>query len=248
MSKLMGKYAVVTGGAQGIGKGAVTRLLADGVEKIALVDLNLEAAQATAKELDPTGERAFAFKCNVANPADVQRCFDEIRAAFPKIDILVNSAGIVRDKSIIKMPVEDWELVLAVDLSSLIYCCQQVLPGMIQQEYGKIVNISSMGYGGAFGQSNYAAAKYGVIGLSRVIAKEYAKYNITANAICPAAVDTDMIKTVPADMLAVKMAAFPRNRPCAVEEMASVISFLSCDDSSFVNGERIIVTDGRFCV
>lgn len=248
MSNFTGKFAVVTGAAQGIGAGAAKRLLADGIEKIALVDLNLDAASATAKELDPTGQRAFAFKCNVANPEDVQRCFDEIRAAFPKIDILVNSAGIVRDRTIINLPVEDWELVLAVDLSSLVYCCQQVLPGMIQQEYGKIVNISSMGYGGAFGQSNYAAAKHGVLGLSRVMAKEYAKYNITTNAVCPAAVDTDMIKTVPADKLAVKMQAFPRNRPCSVEEMASVIAFLSSDDSSFVNGERVIVTDGRMCV
>lgn len=248
MSNLTGKIAVVTGAAKGIGEGAVKRFLDDGIEKVALVDMNLEAAEQTAKKLDPTGERAFAFKCNVADPADVKRCFDEIKAAFGRIDILVNSAGIVRDRTIINLPVEDWELVLAVDLSSLLYCCQQVLPGMIEQEYGKIVNISSMGYGGAFGQSNYAAAKYGVLTLSRVIAKEYAKYNITANAVCPAAVDTDMIKTVPADKLAVKMAKFPRNRPCKVEEMASVIAFLASDDSSFVNGERIIVTDGRMCV
>lgn len=248
MSNFTGKFAVVTGAAKGIGAGAVKRYLDDGIEAIALVDMNLEAAEATARELDPTGTRAFAFKCNVANHSDVVRCFDEIKAKFGRIDILVNSAGIVRDKTIINMPVEDWELVLAVDLTSLIYCCQQVLPGMIQQEYGKIVNISSMGFGGAFGQSNYAAAKYGVIGLCRVIAKEYAKYNITANAVCPAAVDTDMIKTVPPDLLKVKMAAFPRNRPCKVEEMASVIAFLSSDDSSFVNGERVIVTDGRMCV
>ena len=248
MSNFTGKFAVVTGAAKGIGEGAVKRFLEDGIEKVALVDMNLEAAQATAKALDPTGERAFAFKCNVADPADVTRCFGEIKAQFGRVDILVNSAGIVRDKTIINMPVEDWELVLAVDLSSLVYCCQAVLPGMVEQEYGKIVNISSMGYGGAFGQGNYAAAKYGVLTLSRVIAKEYAKYNITANAVCPAAVDTDMIKTVPADKLAVKMAAFPRNRPCKVEEMASVIAFLSSDDSSFVNGERIIVTDGRMCV
>jgi len=248
MRNFNGKIAVVTGAAQGIGAGAVKRYLEDGIEKVALVDLNLEAAKATAAELDPTGTRAFAFKCNVANPDDVKRCFDEILAAFGRIDILVNSAGIVRDRTIINMPVEDWNLVLDVDLSSLVYCCQQVLPGMIAQQYGKIVNISSMGAGGAFGQSNYAAAKHGVIGLSRVIAKEYAQYNITANAVCPAAVDTDMIKTVPEDKLKVKMAAFPRKRPCSVEEMASVIAFLSTDDSSFVNGERVIVTDGRLCV
>lgn len=248
MSNFNGKYAIVTGAAKGIGEGAVKRFLDDGITGVALVDMNLEAAQATAKALDPAGERAFAFKCNVADPEDVKRCFAEIKAKFGRIDILVNSAGIVRDRTIINLPVEDWELVLAVDLSSLVYCCQQVLPGMIEQEYGKIVNISSMGYGGAFGQGNYAAAKYGVLGLSRVIAKEYAKYNITANAVCPAAVDTDMIKTVPADKLAVKMAKFPRNRPCKVEEMASVIAFLASDDSSFVNGERVIVTDGRMCV
>ena len=248
MSNFNGKYAIVTGAAKGIGEGAVKRFLDDGITGVALVDMNLEAAQATAKALDPTGERAFAFKCNVADPEDVKRCFAEIKEKFGRIDILVNSAGIVRDRTIINLPVEDWELVLAVDLSSLVYCCQQVLPGMIEQEYGKIINISSMGYGGAFGQGNYAAAKYGVLGLSRVIAKEYAKYNITANAVCPAAVDTDMIKTVPADLLAVKMAKFPRNRPCKVEEMASVIAFLASDDSSFVNGERVIVTDGRMCV
>ena len=248
MSNLTGKIAVVTGAAKGIGEGAVRRFLEDGIGKVALVDMNVEAAEATASKMDPSGQRAFAFRCNVADPADVTRCFNEITEKFGRIDILVNSAGIVRDRTIINLPVEDWELVLAVDLSSLVYCCQAVLPGMIRQEYGKIINISSMGYGGAFGQGNYAAAKYGVLSLSRVIAKEYAKYNITANAVCPAAVDTDMIKTVPPELLKQKMAKFPRNRPCKVEEMASVIAFLASDDSSFVNGERVIVTDGRMCV
>lgn len=248
MSNLTGKIAVVTGAAKGIGEGAVRRFLEDGIGKVALVDMNVEAAEATARKMDPSGQRAFAFRCNVADPADVTRCFNEITEKFGRIDILVNSAGIVRDRTIINLPVEDWELVLAVDLSSLVYCCQAVLPGMIRQEYGKIINISSMGYGGAFGQGNYAAAKYGVLSLSRVIAKEYAKYNITANAVCPAAVDTDMIKTVPPELLKQKMAKFPRNRPCKVEEMASVIAFLASDDSSFVNGERVIVTDGRMCV
>jgi len=248
MSNFNGKFAVVTGAAKGIGAGVVKRYLDDGIEAVALVDMNLEAAVATAKELDPTGKRAFAFQCNVANPDDVARCFGEINAKFGRVDILVNSAGIVRDKTIINLPVEDWRLVLDVDLSSLIYCSQQVLPGMIEREYGKIVHLSSMGYGGAHGQSNYAAAKHGVLGLTRVMAKEYAKYNITTNCVCPAAVDTDMIKTVKPELLKIKMAKFPRNRPCKVEEMASVIAFLSCDDSSFVNGERTIVTDGRMCV
>jgi 3-oxoacyl-[acyl-carrier protein] reductase len=145
------------------------------------------------------------------------------------------------------MPVEDWELVLAVDLSSLIYCSQAVLPGMMERRYGKIVHLSSMGFGGAHGQSNYAAAKHGVVGLSRVMAKEYAPYDINTNCICPAAVATDMILDVEPELLKQKMAMFPRKRPCSVEEMASVIAFLSSDDCGFINGERVIVTDGRMC-
>jgi len=248
MGKLSGKFAVVTGAAQGIGAGVVKRFLEDGVDAVALVDLNLEAAQATARELDPEGLRAFAFKCNVASPADVERCFAEIIEKFGRVDILVNNAGIIRDRTIIKMPVEDWELVLKIDLSALFYCCKQVLPGMIQRQYGKIVNISSMGFMGSHGQSNYAAAKHGVVSFSRVMAKEYAQYNITTNAVCPAAVATDMITAVEPELLKKKMAAFPRNRPAEVSELAAVVSFLASDDSSFVNGERMIVTDGRMCL
>ena len=248
MGKLSGKIAVVTGAAQGIGAGVVKRFLEDGVDAVALVDLNLEAAQATARELDPTGERAVAYKCNVAMAEDVERCFGEILERFGRVDILVNNAGIIRDRTIIKMPVEDWELVLKIDLSALFYCCKQVLPGMIQRQYGKIVNMSSMGFMGSHGQANYAAAKHGVVSLSRVLAKEYAQYNITANAVCPAAVATDMITAVEPELLKKKMAAFPRCRPAEVAELAAVVSFLASDDSSFVNGERVIVTDGRMCL
>ena len=244
---LKGKYAVVTGAAKGIGACAVKRFLEEGVAAVALVDLNLEAAQATARELDPTGERAFAFNCNVANFNDTTRCFNEIKEKFGRIDILVNNAGITRDKTMLKMDVSDWHAVLAVDLTSLFYCCKQVLPGMMEQQYGKIINMSSMGFGGAHGQGNYAAAKYGVLGLTRVLAKEYAKYNITANAICPAAVATDMLNDMVPEVLAERLKQFPRNRAAKPEEIASVITFLAGDDSSFVNGEKIIVTDGRMC-
>ena len=248
MYNFTGKTCVVTGAAQGIGKAAAKRFLDDGIEKIALIDLNLEAAEAAAKELDPTGKRAFAYRCNVAKYDDVTAVFAEIEAAFGKIDILVNNAGIIRDRTIIKMPVEDWQAVLAVDLSSCFYCCKAVLPGMVERQYGKIVTMSSMGFGGSHGQSNYAAAKYGVIGMSRCIAKEYGQYNITANCVCPAAVATDMILAVEPELLKKKMAAFPRGRAATVEELAAVIAFQASDDASFVNGERTIVTDGRLCV
>lgn len=247
MNQLIGKYAVVTGAAQGIGAAAVKRFLDEGVAGVALVDLNLEAAQATAAQLDPTGKRAIAFKCNVANYQDVEKCFGDIIKTFGQVDILVNNAGIIRDRTIIKMPVEDWHAVLAVDLTSAFYCCKQVLPGMIERKYGKIINMSSYGYVGSHGQSNYAAAKHGILGLTRVLAKEYAQYNITSNAICPTAVATEMITAVEPELLKQKMAAFPRNRAASVEELAGVICFLAGDDSGFVNGEKVIVTDGRLC-
>lgn len=247
MNQLSGKYAVVTGAAKGIGAAAVKRFLEEDIAGVALLDMDLEGARATAKELDPTGKRAIAFSCNVANYEDVERCFGEVIKTFGQVDILVNNAGIIRDRSIIKMPVEDWHAVLAVDLSSVFYCCKQVLPGMIERKYGKIINMSSYGYVGSHGQSNYAAAKHGILGMTRALAKEYAQYNITSNAVCPAAVATEMITSVEPELLKKKMAAFPRNRAASVEELASVICFLASDDSAFVNGEKVIVTDGRLC-
>lgn len=247
MNMLNGKYAVVTGAAKGIGASIVERFLEEGVAGVALVDMNLEAAQETAKRLDPTGARAFAFRCNVANYENTTDCFREITKQFGRIDILVNNAGIIRDKTMIKMSVEDWKAVLAVDLTSAFYCSKQVLPGMIEREYGKIVNMSSLGYYGAHGQSNYAAAKHGILGFTRVLAKEYAKYNITANAVCPAAVATEMLNDMVPEVLAQRLKLFPRNRAAEPSEVAAVVTYLSSDDSSFVNGEKIIVTDGRLC-
>ena len=247
MNMLNGKYAVVTGAAKGIGASIVERFLEEGVAGVALVDLDLDAAKATAARLDPTETRAFAFRCNVANFEDCTRCFDEINKQFGRVDILVNNAGIIRDKTMLKMPVEDWKAVLAVDLTSLFYCSKQVLPGMIERQYGKIVNMSSLGYIGAHGQGNYAAAKHGVLGFTRVLAKEYAKYNITANAVCPGAVATEMITGMAPELLAQKLKLFPRNRAAETSEIAGVVTYLASDDSSFVNGEKIIVTDGRFC-
>ena len=245
MGKLTGKVAVVTGAAVGIGAAAVKRFLEEDAEAVALIDINFEAVKATARELDPTGTRAFPFQCNLADYADNERCFKEIMEKLGRVDVLVNNAGITRDRTIIKMSLEEWHAVLDVDLTALFYCCKQVAPGMIERKYGKIVNMSSIGFGGAHGQANYAAAKYGVLGLTRMLAKELAQYNITANAICPAGVNTVMFNSLPEEARAAKLAKFPRHRAAETSEVAAVITFLASDDSSFVNGEKIVVTDGR---
>ncbi len=244
-TNLKGRIAAITGGANGIGYAAAERFLEEEIEAIAIIDINPEAAKAAAAKLDPTGKKVFAFNCNVADFDDTERCFKEVFAKLGRVDILVNSAGINRDRTLIKMSREEWNDVIGVDLTGIWNCCKQVCPGMKEREYGKIVNMSSIGYLGGHGQTNYAAAKAGVLGLTRSLARELAKHNVTVNAICPAGVMTDMLKTVEPELLAKKMAAFPRKRAADPSEIASVIYFLSCDDSSFVNGEKIIVTDSR---
>ncbi len=244
-NRLTGKIALVTGGAKGIGKGTAERFLEEDVEKVILVDMDIELAEKTAKELDPTGTKVFAYQCNVGDFDNVTEAFKKILDDHQRVDILVNSAGITRDRTLIKMSLEEWKAVIDVDLSSLFYVCKQICPGMKERAYGKIVNLSSAGFLGGFGQTNYSAAKAGVIGFTRALASEMAKYNVTVNAVCPAAVDTDMIHAMPPEILQQRMNLFPRKRCATVRELADVILFLSSDESSFVNGEKILVTDAR---
>ena len=243
--KLTGRIAAVTGGANGIGYATVKRFLQEDIDAVAIIDINFDKAKSAAEELDPSGKRAFAFSCNVADFKDTERCFGEIFAKLGRVDILVNSAGINRDKTLIKMSREEWKDVIGVDLTGIWNCCKQVCPGMKEREYGKIVNLSSISFKGGHGQTNYSAAKAGVLGLTRSLARELAKHNVTVNAVCPAGVDTDMLKSIKPEIYEKKKAAFPRKRWARPEELASVIYFLSNDDSSFVNGEKIVVTDSK---
>lgn len=244
MGKVSGRYAVVTGAAQGIGAAIVKRLYEDGAEGIAILDMNLEMAQKTAALIDPTGTRIIAMKCNVGSKEDVESVFKEIYDKFKRIDILVNNAGIIRDSIFHKMTYEQWDAVITVNLDGMFYCCKQVVPGMRQQKYGKIVNVSSISAFGNAGQCNYAASKAGIIGFSKSLAKELGRNNCTVNVIVPGFIDTDMMASVPDNIMAEYLKAIPMQRLGSPDELAAATSFFCCDDSSFVTGTSIVCCGG----
>ncbi|PIC96846.1 3-oxoacyl-[acyl-carrier-protein] reductase [Sporosarcina sp. P26b] len=247
MGKLVDKIAVVTGAAQGIGEKIVERLLDDGAIVI-ILDVNFEKLERTASALDASGDKVHPMKCNVADPEDVATTFSAIYEKFSQVDILVNNAGITRDSFFHKMTAEQWHSVLDVNLSSMFYTCQAVIPQMRAQQYGKIVNVSSSSSWGNMGQANYSASKAGVLGLTRTLAKENGSKQITVNAIAPGQINTDMTKDLPEDVKRMATMLTPAGRMGDPAEVASVVSFLTSADSSFVNGECISVSGGFLMV
>jgi len=244
MGKLTGKYAVVTGAGKGIGRAIAQRFLEDDVAGVALLDMDMDMVSATAKELDPTGQRAIAVKCDVSDQANVNEAFAQVFARFGQVDILVNNAGITRDAMFHKMTIEQAKKVMDVHFYGTFYCCQAVIPGMREREYGKIVNISSTSAFGNIGQTNYAAAKAAIDGFTRTLALESARKNITVNSIAPGMVNTDILKTIPEKIMQQKIAATPAQRVGEPSEIASVASFLASDDSSWVTGNCILACGG----
>lgn len=244
--KLNGKYAIVTGAAQGIGKSIAQRLLEDGVSGVALIDISEEKSKEAAAELDASGERAFGYGCDVSNNEQVKAVFSAIAEKFGKVDILVNNAAITRDGMFHKMSDAQWQTVVNVNLNGVYNCCQAVIGGMRERKYGKIVNLASVSAFGNVGQTNYGATKAAVIGFTKCLARESARNNITVNAIAPSYVDTEMLRAVPDETMQRFLAAIPAGRLADPSEIASVVSFLSCDDSSFVNGECIVVSGGSY--
>ena len=244
MGKLTGKFAVVTGAGKGIGRAIAERFLEDDAQGIAILDYDFELAAASAKELDPTGERVIAVKCNVASQADVNAAFATITEKFGRVDILVNNAGITRDAMFHKMTEDQARMVLDVNFYGTFYCCQAVIAGMREREYGKIINISSTSAFGNIGQTNYAASKAAIDGFTRTLALESARKNITVNSIAPGMIETDILKTIPADIMQQKIKSVPANRLGQPSEIASVASFLASDDSSWVTGNTILACGG----
>lgn len=244
MGNLNGRYAVVTGAGKGIGRAIAERFLSDGIAGVALLDMDESLVETTAKELDPTGQKAIAFCCNVADQENVNATMQSVAEKFGRIDILVNNAGITRDAMFHKMTAAQAQMVLDVNFYGTFYCCQAVIAGMREQEYGKIINISSTSAFGNIGQTNYAASKAAIDGFTRTLALESARKGITVNSIAPGMIETDILKTIPEDIMKQKIESVPARRLGQPYEIASVASFLASDDSSWVTGNCILACGG----
>ena len=247
MKNLKGKYCIVTGAGKGIGKAIAKSFLEEEAAGVAILEWNLELAEATAKELDPTGEKVIAIRCNVADSDNVKEAVEAVMAKFGRVDALINNAGVTRDKIFHKMTDDDWYTVLNINLNGVYNLCKFVVPIMRQQESGSIVNISSTSIMGNPGQANYAATKAAMVGFTRTMAKELGRKGVRMNCISPGYIDTEMMRAVGEEILSGMIRGIPAQRLGDPEEIASVAAFLCTEDSSWVSGQNIFVSGGAIC-
>jgi 3-oxoacyl-[acyl-carrier protein] reductase len=244
MALVAGKVALVTGGAQGIGE-AISMTLAKEGANIAILDVNLEKAQATAENIKKLGVDAEAFKCDVSNTADVEAVVEKVVDRFKKIDILVNNAGVTRDNLLIRMKEQEWDLVIAINLKGTFNFTQKVGRIMMKQRNGSIINISSVvGLMGNAGQTNYSASKAGVIGITKSVAKELGSRNVRVNAVCPGFIQTAMTDKLTPEQKEKMMEIVPAKVMGTPQDVANVVLFLASDLAGYVTGETIRIDGG----
>lgn len=240
--RLKDKVAIVTGAARGLGKGIARRLYDEGA-KVVIADVSLEESEKTAKEFTDGGQAA-GCKCDVSNLDDVKALFAFTEKTFGPVDIMVNNAGINRDGMLHKLTIEQWNQVIAVNLTGTFHCTQLAAQSMRERETGRIINIASASWLGNIGQANYAASKAGVIGLTKTAARELAKKGVTANAICPGFIETDMTRGVPEKVWDIMVGKIPMGRAGQPADVAAMVAFLASDDAAYVTGEVINVGGG----
>ena len=242
--RLEGRVALVTGGARGIGRAICEKLASEGA-KIAMVDIMLDVAEKTAEEFNAQGFEAMAIQANVAVPEDADKAIAAVVEKYGKLDILVNNAGITKDTLMLKMTEKEWDAVLAVNLKGTFNFTKAATKVMMRARYGKIVNIASVvGRMGNIGQANYSASKAGVIALTKTTAREFGSRNITANAIAPGYIQTDMTEKLPQAARDAFLVNIPLKRAGLPADVANAVCFFCSDESAYITGQVMNVCGG----
>ena len=238
----MARVAMVTGGTRGIGRAISQRLKADGFLVAAGYAGNEEAAKACAAELG-----VMVVKGNVGDFEDCRAAVQQVEAELGPIDVLVNNAGITRDAMLHRMTPQQWNEVIYVNLASIFNMSRNVIEGMRERNYGRIISITSInGQKGQMGQTNYSAAKAGVIGFTKALAQETAAKGITVNCVAPGYIDTEMVAAVPPNVMEQIVGAIPVGRLGKAEEIAACVAFLAREDASFITGATITANGGQY--
>ena len=235
MGKLDGQIAVITGGARGIGEGICKIFCKEGAT-VAIWDI-LDEGEKTADRIKKEGGNIIFQKVNVTDQSSVNIAVEKLIGEFGKIDILINNAGIIRDRSLLKMTRDEWDRVIDVNINSLYVTTKAVLPHMKEAKYGRIINASSINaFQGAFGQANYSASKAAIAGFTRALCKETGRYNITVNAVAPGFIKSEMTASIPPEIVKAGIAMIPVGRIGTPEDMGHVYLFLASKEASFVSG------------
>ena len=245
MAKLTGKIAVVTGGSRGIGAAIAKGLGKEGATVIINYNHSHEEAETVVNEIKSMGSLAVALQADISDAEATKVFIEKVLTDFGKVDILVNNAGITRDKTFKKMSFEEWHKVIDTNLSSVFNTCKITLPSMLEQKYGRIINISSViGQAGGFGQTNYAAAKAGLVGFSKSLALETAKGGVTVNCICPGYIATEMVKAMPENVREAIIAMVPMKKLGEPDEIAKGVVFIC--ESEYMTGQCLNLNGGLY--
>lgn len=245
MSEQITRVAVVTGGSRGIGRAICTALAEKGCCVVVNCQHGVQAAEETAALCRKKGAQALVVQADVSTPEGCEALFSQVQKAFGRVDILVNNAGVTRDNLIMRLTEEDYDKVLNTNLKGAFLCCKAASRLMMRQRYGRIVNLSSVvGLRGNAGQTAYAASKAGVIGLTKSLAKELASRGVTANAVAPGYIATDMTAALPEAARADMVQQIPAARPGQPEEVARAVAFLADEQSSYITGQVLCVDGG----
>jgi len=245
--RLTEKTAIVTGASRGIGRAIALALAAEGARVVVNYSRNADAADEVVARIAAANGEAIAVQADVADPSQVGALLAATQARFGGIHILVNNAGITRDKLVLRMTVDDWDAVLDTNLKGAFLCAKAVAPVLLKQRSGVIVNVSSViGRVGQAGQVNYSASKAGMIGMTKALAREFGPRNVRVNAVAPGFIETDMTDALKPEQREAAMKQIPLGRFGAAEDVARVVVFLCSEDAAYVQGEVITVDGGLF--